>query len=132
MTNADFALEGTQLDVRVLDQLARDSGAAIIPKILTMFLDDGYKLLAQIESAIAMRDDNALVPLVHKLCGNTASCGLMGLAQILRDCETSFRSGDITLGRSKADQVVKLAPSAFEELSNYLEILKVRGNAPLR
>jgi HPt (histidine-containing phosphotransfer) domain-containing protein len=113
----------TQLDAGVLEQLAHDIDASLLPTVLAMFLADGHKLFEEIEFALASGDDDALAKAAHKLGGNTATCGQTRLSQTLYDCENFIRGGDITKGRAQAKQFLKLAPSGFESLSNYLENL---------
>ena len=114
----------TQLDVGILEQMALDMDASVIPSVLAMFLADGQELIAQIELVLASGDDDALAKIAHKLGGNTATCGQTGLSQILYDCENSIRTGDISKGREHARTFLALAPAGFESLSSYLESLR--------
>ena len=134
MSDDGSSLHPSQLDVSVLEQLARDMDESIVPTVLAMFLDDGQELVAQVESALASADDDALAKIAHKLGGNTATCGQTGLSQILYDCENSIRTGDISKGREYAKEFLALAPAGFESLSNYLESLKGQSaqNASLK
>ncbi len=124
MSDDGSSLHPSQLDVSVLEQLARDMDESIVPTVLAMFLDDGQELVAQVELALASADDDALAKVAHKLGGNTATCGQTGLSQILYDCENSIRTGDISKGREHAGAFLALAPAGFESLSNYLDSLK--------
>jgi HPt (histidine-containing phosphotransfer) domain-containing protein len=123
MSDSGSNLLQTRLDVGVLEQLAHDMDASLIPTVLAMFLSDGQKLTEQIESALASGDDDALAKAAHKLGGNTATCGQTGLSQVLYDCENFIRDGNITKGKAQARRFLVLAPSGFESLSNYLENL---------
>jgi len=123
MSDSGSNLLQTRLDVGVLEQLAHDMDASLIPTVLAMFLSDGQKLSEQIEFALTSGDDDALAKAAHKLGGNTATCGQTGLSQILYDCENFIRDGNIAKGRTQAKQFLALAPSGFESLSNYLENL---------
>ena len=124
MSDDGSSLHPSQLDVSVLEQLARDMDESIVPTVLAMFLDDGQELVAQVELALASADDDALAKIAHKLGGNTATCGQTGLSRILYDCENSIRIGDISKGREHARAFLALAPAGFESLSNYLDSLK--------
>ena len=124
MSDDGSSLHPIQLDVSVLEQLARDMDESIVPTVLAMFLDDGQELVAQVESALASADDDALAKVAHKLGGNTATCGQTGLSQILYDCENSIRAGDRSKGREHARAFLALAPAGFVSLSNYLDSLK--------
>jgi HPt (histidine-containing phosphotransfer) domain-containing protein len=123
MSDSGSDLLQTRLDVGVLEQLARDMDASLIPTVLAMFLSDGQKLSEQIESALASGDDDALAKAAHKLGGNTATCGQMGLSQVLYGCENFIRDGKIAKGRAEARRFLALAPFGFESLSNYLKNL---------
>jgi HPt (histidine-containing phosphotransfer) domain-containing protein len=123
MSDSGSDLLQIRLDVGVLEQLAHEIDASLIPTVLAMFLTDGQKLSEQIKFALASGDDDSLAKAAHKLGGNTATCGQTGLSQVLYDCENFIRDGNITKGRAQAKRFLALAPSSFESLSNYLENL---------
>ena len=123
MTASKTIRQEAPIDVSVLEKLAQDVDAAIIPKLIEISLKDGSERLAQIKSALASSDDTALVAAIHALAGNAGSCGLMELSHILNECEKSFRRDDTEGGRAYAVRALALAPSAFELLSDYLRSL---------
>ncbi len=117
-------LRKAQLETSVLEQLALNMDESMLSKVLAMFIADGHELIAQIEVALASGDHDLLAKHVHKLSGNTATCGQNGLSQILYNCERSIRTGDISKARNHAREFLALGPSGFEILSSYRETLK--------
>ena len=124
MSDNGSDLHQSHLDVSVLEQLAEDMDESIMHAVLEMFLADGQELTAKIVFLLASGDDDELAKAAHKLGGNTATCGQTGLSQILYDCETAIRLGDVAKGREHAQAFIACSPSGFDSLSKYIQNLK--------
>ena len=124
MNDSNSSAQHPQIDIPVLEQLARDTDESVIPELLAMFLSDGRIQLEKIESALATSDEEGLAAAAHALGGSMATFGLTEVARIVLQCESAIRGGDISLGKAQAKIVVAVAPPAFEAISNYAETLK--------
>lgn len=108
-----------QLDLPILEQLARDTDPSLVPELLAMFLADGRQRVLDIESALAADDDASLAAAAHALGGSMATFGLSAVSPVVQQCEASMRSGDTVLGKEQARQILVLAPAAFEAIAEY-------------
>lgn len=126
MNDSSVSQQGAQIDIPVLEQLARDTDDSMIPELLAIFLSDGRLQLEKIESALASCDDDGLAAAAHALGGSMATFGLTEVSRIVQQCESAIRGGDISLGKAQAKTIIAVAPPAFEAISDYAETLKER------
>ena len=123
MTDHNWDQRTIEVDIPVLEQLAIDTDPSLVPQLLAIFLEDGQQRLLQIESALASSDDGALAEAAHALGGSMATFGLSGVSRIVKQCEVALREGDIVLGQQRAQQILSVAPQAFDAIASYADTL---------
>ena len=126
MNDSSSSVQYAQINIPLLEQLARDTDVSMIPELLAMFLSDGRIQLEKIESALATGDDDGLAAAAHALGGSMATFGLTEVSRIVQQCESAIRGGDISLGKAQAKTIIAAAPPAFDAISDYAATLKER------
>jgi CheY-like chemotaxis protein len=108
--HAELPAAAVQLDTGALDRLR-----AIAPttdafnRLVTSFLENGAKLLAQMADAVGTGDIDVLRRSAHTLKSNAASFGATDLAELCGKLEAQVRAGSI----DGATELTKLIASAF-------------------
>jgi CheY-like chemotaxis protein len=79
-------------DPMALDEIrALDSDGSLLPHMLSLFADDGQRLLAQLESAVRDADLEALIFAAHTLATASAHVGARRLSSLARGTENEVR-----------------------------------------
>ena len=63
------------IDQPILEQLGQDAGEELLPQLVTIFIEDGQKNLAELEQALLRRDAEQLLLLAHTLKSVCATYG---------------------------------------------------------
>lgn len=61
----------------ILEQLGQDAGEELLPQLVTIFIEDGQKNLAELEQVLRRRDAEQLLLLAHTLKSVCATYGAM-------------------------------------------------------
>ena len=65
------------IDQPILEQLGQDAGEELLPHLVTIFIEDGQKNLAELEHALRRHDAEQLLLLAHTLKSVCATYGAM-------------------------------------------------------
>ena len=55
------------IDQEILGQLSQDVGDELLPQLVTIFIEDGQKNLAELDQALERRDAGKLLLLAHTM-----------------------------------------------------------------
>jgi len=119
---------GEVVDLETLRQIGRDTDPALVPELVSLFIDDARQRVQCISQAL-VRDDLASVNNeVHALGSSSATYGLPGMHATARRCEHALREQDAVRGRALAIHVVEDAQHALSELEAAVcDAFKVTG-----
>ena len=112
------------IDTSVLDsikRLTRTNGEQLLHKVVRIFLDTSPRLVEQLESALADKDQPKIVESAHAL---RSCCGSVGAARLSEICATIEKQHAHSSGASAAEfqpQLRSRYKEAREELRSVLE-----------
>ena len=121
MTERQSDAGSPAIDLRVLQDLARDAGPEAMPVLIASFVRDCAKREAEIVAAIKSKDLEALEAQSHALTSSARTFGAPVLADLTRAIEDACRNGwgDDALSRAEIlPEVVTAVRQAMTEVSN--------------
>jgi HPt (histidine-containing phosphotransfer) domain-containing protein len=89
-------LEAWPIDMTILTQTAGRNAHRLLPELIPIFLEDGDLLVGQMGQALQTGDATQLRQAAHRLQGNSASLGVMTIAQLSNKLEHLGKDGDLT------------------------------------
>ena len=93
------------LDSAVLDQLIADTDREFAAELVTTYLDDSPKLVADMRQALAEGSAPNFQRAAHSLKSNSASLGALGLSAQAKALEMLGRSGQLDGAAEKLDEL---------------------------
>ena len=87
--------EAWPIDMTILTQTAGRKAHRLLPELIPIFLEDGDLLVSQMGQALQTGDAGQLRQAAHRLQGNSASLGVMTVAQLSAGLENLGKDGDL-------------------------------------
>ncbi len=112
---------GAYVDEAVLQQLVRDTSAAIAPELLLGYIEDARERLRQIELALNETDAEKLEFEVHTLGSSAAAHGNPALHQLARQIESLCRKGQPEQAFEQTPPLFELAEESLQRLAQRAE-----------
>ncbi|ASP39660.1 hybrid sensor histidine kinase/response regulator [Bacterioplanes sanyensis] len=105
----------------VLQQLAKDTSAALIPKLCDLFIQDSQQRLQALQHALANHDVQTLEFETHTLGSSAAAHGVTRLCQQCREIERLCRQQDYDTALELASTLAQTAQHSFDQLQQHVE-----------
>jgi HPt (histidine-containing phosphotransfer) domain-containing protein len=108
------------VDAAALAQIAElDPGGAtgLVRRIVTLFVDDSARLIAELAAALEAGDTDAARRSVHTLKSTAANVGGTTLAQAAAAAEQGLKSGDLAAARAALPQLQALREATLAQLA---------------
>jgi two-component system, sensor histidine kinase and response regulator len=108
------------VDAAALAQIAElDPGGAtgLVRRIVTLFVDDSARLVAELAAALEAGDTDAARRSVHTLKSTAANVGGTTLAQAAAAAEQGLKSGDLAAARAALPQLQALREATLAQLA---------------
>lgn len=96
--------ESWPINWAVLAQTAGPSAAKLLPQLIPLYLEEADPLLELLTEALQTNNATQYEQAAHKLKGNSASMGVMTLAELADELEKAGKQGNLV-----ATQVASLA-----------------------
>jgi CheY-like chemotaxis protein len=93
------------LDTATLDQLIANTDRAFAAELVTTYLDDSPRLLAEMRQALAEGNAPNFQRAAHSLKSNSASLGALGLSAQAKELEMTGRAGKLDGAGDKLDKL---------------------------
>lgn len=93
------------LDKATLDQLIANTDREFAAELVTTYLDDSPRLLADLRRALAEGNAPNFQRAAHSLKSNSASLGALGLSAQAKELEMIGRAGKLDGAGEKVDQL---------------------------
>ena len=110
------------VDETVLQQLVRDTSAAIVPELLLGYIKDTEKRLRQIDIATQNTDLERLELEAHTLGSSAAAHGNTTLYQLARDIEVMCSKGQANMAFRQTSRLLELAEKSLQELEQRVKL----------
>ena len=107
------------LDESVLEQLVRDTSPEIIPKLLTIYMDDAQNRLQIIQTALSENDIKSLEYESHTLGSSSAAHGNIRLHNLARKVEHLCQDGKEKEAIELAKTLPAVTATSLQQLSEY-------------
>jgi CheY-like chemotaxis protein/HPt (histidine-containing phosphotransfer) domain-containing protein len=118
-TNNIVPPNGQAVDVTVLEQFQTHFGAdgpLIMEELIKTFLENGPKLLTQLQQNLNQKDTPALCRTAHTFKSNSATFGAMTLAELCAGLEQDTKAGSL----AGAERVTQLIQQEFNQVCQAL------------
>jgi len=123
-TESQDAGRPSTLDLGVLGELREVLGAEV-DKIISVYLEDAPRLIAQLEHAVSASNPIALRIAAHTLKSSSANVGAMTLSNAARDLEYGARDGTLSQPAVAVAQIV----SEFSQVREALKAALAAGGS---
>ena len=80
-------MNGDTINLQVFTDLQDSTGADFVVELVSSFLEDAPKLLAELERSASSGDASAFRRAAHSLKSNSSTFGAMGLSALARELE---------------------------------------------
>lgn len=100
-------LETWPIDMTILTQTAGRNALRLLPELVPIFLEDGDLLVSQMGQALQTGDASQLRQAAHRLQGNSASLGVMTVAQLSTNLENLGKDDDLATAVQTFDLLSK-------------------------
>lgn len=111
----DLPAMATEISPEKLAELKALGGDALITKLLSKFIENSAKLIADAKTALGTNDAQKVDYCVHTLKGSAMSLGLNSMSAILIDLNVRTKSQNLANAGADLDQLEKL----LEEVKTY-------------
>lgn len=109
----------TAIDKKTFDALKEMSGTEFIAELIDTFLEDGPKLIDQMQAALKPEEAESFRRAAHSLKSNAATFGAHELSGLAKELEDLARAGHLDIG----DRLQALE-AAFDEAARALKELR--------
>jgi CheY-like chemotaxis protein len=120
------SVEDEPVDLRQLREAA-DGDAAEMRSLSESFLAQADELMPELAAALASGSAPKVNSLAHKLCGSSGSCGMVGLAPLLRELEQMGHTGELAAAAACHGRVAAELDRIRHFLSIHLASANVRS-----
>ncbi|MCU7905404.1 MAG: response regulator [Candidatus Thiodiazotropha sp. (ex Epidulcina cf. delphinae)] len=117
----DPADTGEYVDESVLQQLAKDTSAEVVPGLVTFYIEDSRNRVEQIQEAIKESDIKTLEFESHTLGSSAAAHGNPKLHTLARKIEELCRQDDSQQALAQAASLSQVADESFQRLMQRIE-----------
>jgi HPt (histidine-containing phosphotransfer) domain-containing protein len=114
-----MANNSSLLNIETIEQLADDMGLApgeIIPDLVESLENDTKNALANMQDALAAKDEESLQRAAHKLKGSCATLGVETAANLAQELEDEVRAGNIAFVSSMVERLEVVCRQSLDEL----------------
>ncbi len=105
------------MDDKVLQQLAEDTSAELVPEMVAVFLKELNKRLVNIEQACEQKNVEAVASEVHALKSSSGTYGALKLQSIAKMADTACKENDQPQVFLLSDSLLKLIPETIAVFS---------------
>ena len=98
----------------VLHQLARDTGAEVLPKLLDLYTKDARARISRIEEAVTAKDYQILEFESHTLGSSAGAHGNLRLQQIARQIEHLCQKNEHELATERAIALIEISEASLQ------------------